>query len=106
MGYWTFDGSATNWRTNTTADISGNGNTGSLNSLATSTAPKAGKIGQALYFNGVSSYVNLTQSTLPIYRTTGYSVSAWYKVPGPDSANNSNIFSEGNAAAIAFGTYS
>ena len=46
VGYWTFDGSATNWRTNTTADLSGNGNTGPLISMSTTTSPAAGKIGR------------------------------------------------------------
>ena len=62
VGYWPLDGSVTNWAANTTADVSGNGNTGMLVSLATSTAPVAGKIGQALKFNGSSSYVEAVDS--------------------------------------------
>ena len=52
VGYWTMDGSSIDWRKNQMSDMSGNGNTGSLVSLATSTAPVAGKIGQALSFDG------------------------------------------------------
>src|SRR6266699_7247432 len=58
VGYWPLDGSVTNWTTNTTSDISGNGNTGTLVSLATSTAPVGGKIGQALKFDGTSNYIS------------------------------------------------
>ena len=53
VGYWTFDGSATNWATGKTQDISGRGNTGQLRSMSTSTSPVPGKIGQALMHNGL-----------------------------------------------------
>lgn len=43
VGHWTLDGSKTNWTTNTTADSSGNSNTGTLVSMSTSTAPAAGR---------------------------------------------------------------
>ena len=58
VGYWPLDGAVTNWTANTTRDLSGNNNTGTLVSLATTTAPAAGKIGQALKFNGGSSYID------------------------------------------------
>ena len=48
VGYWSLDGSQTNWTTGKTSDSSGQGNTGQLISMSTSTSPVAGKIGQAL----------------------------------------------------------
>jgi Concanavalin A-like lectin/glucanases superfamily len=45
VAYWPFDGNTINWRTNTVSDISGNGNTGTLNNMSTTTSPVAGKIG-------------------------------------------------------------
>ena len=57
VGYWLLDGSATNWRANTTADLSGNGNTGTLVSMSTSTSGTPGKIGQALKFDGTGSFI-------------------------------------------------
>jgi hypothetical protein len=49
----------TNWATGQTRDLSGNGNTGSLVDMSTSTAPTAGKIGQALSLNGISRRIRL-----------------------------------------------
>jgi hypothetical protein len=60
VGYWTFDGPSIDWHTNTVADMSATGNTGTLVSLATSTAPGGGKIGQALNFvRSASQYIKL-----------------------------------------------
>jgi hypothetical protein len=65
VGYWPFDGAQTSWSTNTTKDISGSGLTGTMVSLATTTAPVAGKIGQALYFNGSTSQISSSDAGLP-----------------------------------------
>ena len=46
IGYWPLDGAVTNWATGKTLDISGNGKTGTLLNMSTSTSPAAGKIGQ------------------------------------------------------------
>src|SRR5271166_3575658 len=54
VGYWTFDGAVTNWSTGQILDISGNNNTGSLIGMSTTTSPVAGKIAQALQFNGTN----------------------------------------------------
>ncbi|HVV39359.1 MAG TPA: LamG domain-containing protein [Candidatus Paceibacterota bacterium] len=62
VGYWTFDGSQTSWLTNTTRDSSGQGNTATMVSLGTTTSPVAGKIGQALHFNGNAQYVSASGS--------------------------------------------
>ena len=78
VGYWPLDGNTTNWTTNTTADVSGSGNAGTLVSMSTSSSPIIGKIGQALNFNGASSYIYTTTS----YASPGpqvFSVSIWFK---------------------------
>jgi hypothetical protein len=62
VGYWTFDGPSIDWHTNTVSDMSGQGNTGSLISMSTTSSPTPGKIGQALNFNGVA---NLVESAIP-----------------------------------------
>lgn len=78
VGYWTFDGANTNWTTNTTADISGHGNTGHLVNLSTTTSPVLGRFGQAMSFNGTSQY--LTASGVPFeFPNKYFTVSAWIK---------------------------
>jgi hypothetical protein len=52
VGYWPLDGATTNWTSNTTADISGSGNDGSLIAMSIASSPIAGKIGQAISFDG------------------------------------------------------
>ena len=48
VGYWPLDGAVTNWTTNTTRDLSGNGNTGQLIGMSTTTSLTIGQTGQAL----------------------------------------------------------
>lgn len=59
VGRWSFDGSDINWTANTTTDSSGNGNTGTLVNMSTTTSPTTGKVGQALSFDGSNDSVNL-----------------------------------------------
>ena len=59
----------------TTADASGNNNTGTLNGATRTTA---GQFGSALVFNGTSAFVNLgNPATLQL--TGSMTVSAWIK---------------------------
>jgi len=76
VGQWSFDGA--DMYGTTAYDRSGGGNNGTLTN---GPAQAQGKIGQAIRFDGVNDYVNLThQSGLPIYSTTTpYSVSVWVK---------------------------
>ena len=60
VGYWTFDGSAVNWTTGIVADSSGSGNNGTIVAMSTTSSPAAGKLGQALNFNGSNSYVGIS----------------------------------------------
>ncbi len=78
VGYWTFDGQNTNWNTDTTADVSGKGNTGKLINMSTTTSPVLGRFGQALSFNGTSQYVSIPNSTsVNMGGATSFSLSAW-----------------------------
>ncbi|MDP3956223.1 MAG: LamG domain-containing protein [bacterium] len=58
VGHWTFDGPDTDWGTNTTNDISGEGNTGTMTNMSTTTSPTPGRLGQGLEFDGVDGYVD------------------------------------------------
>ena len=75
VGYWPLDGAVTSWATGQTRDLSGNGNTGTLVNMSTTSSPKAGKIGQALNFNGNGQCVHL--GTTGGY-TDKVTVSAWF----------------------------
>ena len=76
VGYWTFDGPSVNWATGVVKDVSGNGNNGLMTGPSTSTSPVAGKIGQALNFNGTSSYIDLAAPTV-LQSDSVFTVSAW-----------------------------
>ena len=78
VGHWTFDGADTNWTTNTVADKSGNGNTGTMTNMSTSTSPAIGKIGQALNFDGVNDAVIM--GDVLDASSASMSVSAWVKL--------------------------
>ncbi|MDE1924617.1 MAG: LamG domain-containing protein [Patescibacteria group bacterium] len=86
--YWTFDGNKTNWATGTTQDSSGNGNTGQLVGMSTTTSPALGKIGQALKFNGSSQYITLPNMALAAHN----SVSAWVYING--TAQTGRIYNQ------------
>jgi Concanavalin A-like lectin/glucanases superfamily len=78
VGYWTFDGGSIDWHTNTAADISGQGNTGTLVSMSTTTSPVGGKIGQALTFNN-SGTVDLTANVSNLNFSGPATVSGWFR---------------------------
>ena len=74
VGYWTFDGKN---MVNNVADSSGSGNNGDMIGFtSTSSAQVAGKVGQALSFNGVNNSVNV--SSLSLTNKT-YTFSFWIK---------------------------
>jgi hypothetical protein len=72
VGYWTFDGSKTQ---STIADSSGYGNNGYFIGGATSSAKVAGKLGQALKFNGSGTYIDTGSNS--ITGTSPFTISAW-----------------------------
>jgi hypothetical protein len=101
VGYWTFDGSKTDWRTNTTQDSSGNGNTGTLVAMSTTTSPVPGKIGQALNFDGANTKVNVgTPSSLNL--TGAMTISAWIYPTGWGGGSRGRIFDKNNASNAGY----
>jgi hypothetical protein len=58
----------------TVADMSGQGNTGTLVSMSTTSSPVPGKIGQALNFNGSTNFINMGNVLHP---TGAFTYSAW-----------------------------
>ena len=113
VGYWTFDGKNTNWTTGVTADISGNGNNGQMIGMSTTTSPVAGKIGQALSFNGSSSYVTTGKYLSAFMSTATGTISVWFNAKSPGNnicsfsgtSDNSNFFMDGppNGEYMQFG---
>ncbi|HWB33879.1 MAG TPA: LamG domain-containing protein [Candidatus Paceibacterota bacterium] len=77
VGYWPLDGATTNWTTDKTSDVSGQGNTATMVNMSTTTAPVAGKIGQALSFNGSSNYITPGTALAATFQNSSFSVSTW-----------------------------
>ena len=70
-GYWPLDeGSGT-----TTADLSGNNNTGTITGASWTT----GKLNGALSFNGTSNYVSMGTPTTLKFGTGSFTVISWFK---------------------------
>jgi len=88
VGHWTFDGADTNWTANTVVDRSGNGNTGAMINMSTSTSPAKGKIGQALKFDGVDDYVDVGDPASEVldFGTGNFSLAAWINVKAKSGA--------------------
>lgn len=75
VGHWTFDGSSVSGTS--VADMSGNGNTGTLTNGA---SPTIGKIGQGVTFDGTNDYVNVPNTSGALAPGTGsFSATFWYK---------------------------
>ena len=82
VGWWTMDGADTVWSSPTAGveyDESGSDNTGTLENMTRSGSPTVGKIGQALNFDGSSSYVDMTGSSGVADNLSNFTVSAWFK---------------------------
>lgn len=95
VGHWTFDGAD---MTSTTAlDKSGNGNTGTLTNMATSSRV-AGALGQGLLFDGVDDRIAVSDnSTLDL---TSVTLSAWvYKTARAGCGGRDSIISKGDQGA-------
>ncbi len=86
-GYWPLDGNTLNWATGKVQDVSGNGNTGQLISMSTTTSPVPGKIGQALKFAGSSTYISASASA----SASTYSVSLWIRYQGSTPISNIKV---------------
>jgi len=95
VGKWTFDGKNTNWATGAVTDSSGAGNNGQIVAMATSSAV-AGKVGQALSFDGVNDYIDVSNAAFNnLPATYNFTVSFWFK---------SEIFNTSSAAVTFEGT--
>lgn len=76
VGWWTMDGKSIS--NGAVLDMSGNGKTGNLVSIATSTFYTAGKIGQGFNFDGVDDAINVSSVSSSL-GTGNISVSFWFK---------------------------
>lgn len=79
IGFWSFNGSDINWSSNTLYDRSGNGYNGAIRGISTSTSPMAGKIGQALHFDGTNDRIVIPEIVTDIDGASDLSVSVWIK---------------------------
>jgi hypothetical protein len=99
VGWWTFDGKNTHWDTGKTDDSSGNGNSGSLISMSTTTSPVLGKIGQALKCDGSASYVNVPYSA--VFQVPKITVSFWLKVNAGMNTKATTVLARGYDGSTA-----
>ena len=76
VGYWTFNGGDIS--NGTALDRSGNGNTGQLINIATSTFYTTGEVGQAFNFDGVNDYLRIS-STTPVQGFNPITIAFWAK---------------------------
>jgi len=93
VGMWSFDGPDIYWPTNTANDRSGQGNHGAITNMNTSTAPTAGKVGQALDFDGGDDEINLgnNASVQGIDSDNEWSFSMWAYYSGSVPTGNEVI---------------
>ena len=100
VAYYPLDGNTINWSTGQVADLSGNGNNGTLVSIpATSAVP--GKIGQGLHgttfviqFPSLASLIGAT-STFSVWVNKTNSHDGYLETEGSDSNGNSEDFYDG-----------
>jgi hypothetical protein len=78
VGYWPFDSKTINWTTNTVQDVSGQGHNGTMVGMSVTTSSVPGKIGEALRFNGVNSFVKAANIDFPT-GNAARSISVWIK---------------------------
>jgi hypothetical protein len=72
--------------TNATAtDMSGNNAHGRLTNMTATSSKSAGKVGQALTFDGVNDYIEVGQGKYSFTKTTPFSGSAWVKISSTSS---------------------
>ena len=93
VGWWPFNGNAN--------DESGNGNNGIRNQVA-ETEDRFGKPGSAFYFDGISSYIDLKISNMPI-NNSPRTIAGWFKADlslSIGSKHNICIFNYGEPEAL------
>jgi hypothetical protein len=107
VGYWTLDGNQTNWATGQTYDASGQGNTGQLISMNTTTSPVIGKIGGAMQFNGATpQYVSISDSSSVQVIGSG-SVTVWFYPTSATFTGSHTLVAKGygNGDQMNYGMY-
>lgn len=87
-GWWTFDAEDINWTTGIVTDRSGSGFSGRLASIATSSTA-AGRHGQALYFNGTASHVDVDGAVDP--SSYFFTLSYWLRSDGATESYLGNM---------------
>lgn len=85
IAYWPLDGSG--------ADLSGNGNNGTLNNI-TPVADRFGNAGGACHFNGSSSYISVPDNAALRLSGTDFTLNAWVKIDSYNSSYGSIILSK------------
>ena len=95
VGHWSFDGPDMSQSTNNVwaLDRSGQGNNGVLKNMATSTARKIGKLGQALSFDGVNDYTHINSPTGIPDLNGNKTYSAWIKYSSLPTGDNTIMMS-------------
>lgn len=80
VGYWSFNGADMNWTSSSAGiayDRSGNGNNATFVNMNQQTSVTSGAVGQAVAFNGSSSYVEVSNSAS--LNPSNLTVSTWAK---------------------------
>ncbi len=90
VGYWNFDGKNTNFATKVTTDSSGTGNNGTLTAMSTTTSPIAGRVGQALSFDGVDDIVSVPNNSSLNFGAGNFSISVWSKINSTQGSGQGN----------------
>lgn len=76
VSWWTFDGPDVNWGSGRVTDKSGQGNTGYVINMSTTSSPTSGKVGQALSFDGTNDRVYVPDQAA-FHSNTNRTVSFW-----------------------------
>lgn len=105
IGYWTMDGSSIDWTKNQVSDMSGNGNTGQLQSMSTSTSPVPGKIGQGFRFFGLAGSGIDIGLNIPL-DSNNWTIHMWLKWDGVQATDERllSYYSDGPTFYIAAGS--
>jgi hypothetical protein len=77
IGYYPMNNQDMNWATGKAFDKSGQGNTGQLINMSTTTSPAQGIIGQGLRFNNSTTTVTASASINNLASTKSLSMSVW-----------------------------
>ena len=98
VGHWTFDGQYLN--TTTSTDTSGSNNNGTLTGANGKPLPTAGKLGQALSFDGVDDVISMAANSNYAFGTGNFAISQWvYVAQAADVQQNAGLVSHYNGAS-------